>query len=168
MRLHDIVHGTEQLRFNEAQDTDHLWGFCKGCRYASLCRGGCSWTAHVFFDRRGNNPYCHHRALVQASRGVRERVFPEVTAPGLPFDNGKFGLVEEPLDAPWPADDVEAFRLEHVLWPERWLQQEPGLLERLRQERQRAIEAVGYQESRPQSLRPSEVSVAGSPGSGSS
>jgi nif11-class peptide radical SAM maturase 3 len=146
-RLHDIVYGAEQLRFNEAQGTpegtDHLWGFCSGCRFASLCRGGCSWTAHVFFDRRGNNPYCHYRSLVQASRGLRERVFPEVAAPGLPFDNGRFGLVEEPLDAPWPADDAGAFRLEQVVWPEPWLQREPGLVERLRQERERAIAAVG-------------------------
>lgn len=145
-RLHDIVHGSDALKFNEAQGTPegtkHLWGFCAGCRFAELCRGGCSWTAHVFFDRRGNNPYCHHRSLHFASRNLRERVFLEVPSPGLPFDNGRFGLVEEPLDSPWPANDPYAFSLERMIWPQRWLDSEPGLVERLYEEKRRAIAAL--------------------------
>lgn len=152
-KLHDIVHHAPQLTFNDRGDTDHLWGFCAGCRYASLCRGGCSWTATVFFDKRGNNPYCHHRALVQASRGVRERVFLEQAAPGLPFDNGRYGLVEEALDAEWPSDDPQRFRLEDVRWPQAWLDAEPGLLDRLRDERARAIAAV---RNPPRAPSPSE------------
>ncbi|HEY9769001.1 MAG TPA: SPASM domain-containing protein [Coleofasciculaceae cyanobacterium] len=65
--LREIVKQTEELKFNlkagAEQGTDHMWGFCKTCEFAELCRGGCSWTAHVFFDRRGNNPCCHHRAF---------------------------------------------------------------------------------------------------------
>lgn len=145
-RLRKIVHETAPLKFNEAQGTpggtDHLWGFCKSCSFAALCRGGCSWTAHVFFDKRGNNPYCHHRALTQAARGLRERVVPDRPAPGLPFDNGSFALQVEPASAPWPADDPLAFRLEHVRWPAEWLAIEPGLVDRLRGERDRAIAAT--------------------------
>ena len=77
--LRTIIEETEELRFNLGADTpkgtEHLWGFCKTCEFAELCRGGCSWTAHVFFNKRGNNPYCHHRTLTQAKRGIRERVF---------------------------------------------------------------------------------------------
>ena len=117
--LHEIVEHTEQLRFNLSagtpQGTDHLWGFCKTCEFAELCRGGCSWTAHVFFDRRGNNPYCHHRALEQAKRGIRERVYPKVRAQGLPFDNGEFALIEEPIDAPWPENDPLHFTADIIL-----------------------------------------------------
>jgi nif11-class peptide radical SAM maturase 3 len=146
VKLSTIVHETAPLKFNENQGTpegtDHLWGFCKGCRFAALCRGGCSWTAHVFFDKRGNNPYCHHRALTHAASGLRERVVPDRPAPGTPFDNGTFALVEEPIDAPWPEDDPLAFRLEHVRWPEAWLAAEPDLVERLRGERARAIAAT--------------------------
>ena len=42
----------------------------------------------MFFDRRGNNPYCHHRALEQAKRGLRERVYPKVQAPALVIRGG--------------------------------------------------------------------------------
>ena len=57
---------TPKLTINEAPP--NLWGFCRTCDYAELCRGGCTWTAHVFFGQPGNNPYCHHRALVQPTR----------------------------------------------------------------------------------------------------
>lgn len=102
------------------EGTKHLWGFCKTCGFAELCRGGCSWTAHVFFDRRGNNPYCHHRALAQAARGVRERVYPKRMAIGKPFDNGVFELVEESALAPWPEGDPLHFTADKVRWPAGW------------------------------------------------
>ena len=126
--LWEIVEHTEELRFNlgagTPQGTAHLWGFCKTCEFAELCRGGCTWTAHVFFNRRGNNPYCHHRALVQAERGMRERVFPKVRAPGLPFDNGEFELIEEPINTPWIENDPLHFTSDSIQWPKGW-QDEP-------------------------------------------
>ncbi len=122
--LKDIVENAEELRFNigagTPEGTKHMWGFCKTCEFAELCRGGCSWTAHVFFNRRGNNPYCHHRALVQAERGIRERVVPKVPAQGLPFDNGEFELIEEPIDTPWPENDPLHFTADRIQWPESW------------------------------------------------
>jgi radical SAM protein with 4Fe4S-binding SPASM domain len=123
-RLRDIVERAPELRFNLGAGTpegvSHLWGFCKTCEFAELCRGGCSWTAHVFFNKRGNNVYCHHRALSLEKRGVRERVFPRLRAIGKPFDNGVFDLVEEPKDAPWPDGDPLRFTAESVKWPEGW------------------------------------------------
>ncbi|MDF5725632.1 MAG: nif11-class peptide radical SAM maturase 3 [Rhizonema sp. PD37] len=124
--LRTIIEETEELRFNlgagTPQATDHMWGFCKSCEFAELCRGGCSWTAHVFFDKRGNNPYCHHRALTQAKRGIRERVFLKHRAEGTPFDNGEFGLIEEPMDAPWPENDPLHFSADRIQWSESWLE----------------------------------------------
>ena len=118
--LRTIIEETEELRFNLGADTpkgtSHLWGFCKTCEFAELCRGGCSWTAHVFFDRRGNNPYCHHRALTQASQGIRERVVPKVKAQGLPFDNGEFEIIEEPINTPWPNNDPLHFSADCIQW----------------------------------------------------
>ncbi|MEH2212565.1 nif11-class peptide radical SAM maturase 3 [Nostoc sp.] len=126
--LHDIIEGAEELRFNlgagTPEGTKHLWGFCKTCEYAELCRGGCSWTAHVFFNKRGNNPYCHHRALVHAKQGMRERVVPKVKAQGLPFDNGEFELIVEPTDTLLPANDRLHFTADSIQWSESW-QQEP-------------------------------------------
>lgn len=124
--LHDIVASAEELRFNlgagTPEGTAHLWGFCKTCEFAELCRGGCTWTSHVFFNRRGNNPYCHHRALTQAQRGKRERVIPKVEAPGRPFDHGEFELIEEPIDRPWPALDTLHFTAAQIQWPDTWPQ----------------------------------------------
>ncbi|MFN6476939.1 nif11-class peptide radical SAM maturase 3 [Nostoc sp. DedQUE07] len=126
--LHDIIEGAEELRFNlgagTPEGTKHLWGFCKTCEYAELCRGGCSWTAHVFFNKRGNNPYCHHRALVHAKQGMRERVVPKVKAQGLPFDNGEFELIVEPTDTLLPANDRLHFTADSIQWSESW-QKEP-------------------------------------------
>jgi nif11-class peptide radical SAM maturase 3 len=119
--IKEIVEQTEELRFNlpagTPQGTDHMWGFCKTCEFAEICRGGCSWTAHVFFDKRGNNPYCHHRALTQAERGIRERVVLKRKAEGLPFDNGEFELIEESIDLPWIDRDPLHFSSDKVQWP---------------------------------------------------
>jgi nif11-class peptide radical SAM maturase 3 len=122
--LRSIISETEALRFNLGADTPqgtaHLWGFCRTCEFAELCRGGCSWTAHVFFDRRGNNPYCHHRALAQAKQNIRERVMLKRQAGGLPFDNGEFELIEESLDLPWPEQDSLHFTADKIQWPVGW------------------------------------------------
>lgn len=110
--LRQILEAAE-LTFNAGRGTPegaaHLWGYCRSCEYAELCRGGCTWTAHVFFGRRGNNPYCHHRALARQKNGVRERLVLETAARGQPFDHGRFRLVEERADTPWPEDDALHF-----------------------------------------------------------
>ncbi|MBM3260784.1 MAG: radical SAM protein [Candidatus Sericytochromatia bacterium] len=110
--LAEIMAYTEPLQFNHVprytpESTAHLWGFCASCEFAALCRGGCTWTAHVFMGKRGNNPYCHHRAIELAKRGLRERLVRKMAAPGVPFDHGVFDLIEEPLDAPLPEGTPE-------------------------------------------------------------
>ncbi|MGK7962386.1 nif11-class peptide radical SAM maturase 3 [Crocosphaera sp.] len=129
--LRTIIEETEELRFNlgagTPQGTDHLWGFCKTCEFAELCRGGCSWTAHVFFDKRGNNPYCHHRALTQKKRGIREEFALKYHAKGNPFDNGVFELTEHPFNSPLPEDEL-SFTADKIQWPASWeLEQEKPL-----------------------------------------
>jgi radical SAM protein with 4Fe4S-binding SPASM domain len=91
-----------ELGFNRARTVEDLWGFCKSCDFAAECLGGCTFTAHSILGRPGNNPYCHYRARVHAKRGQRERLVPGAAADGLPFDNGVFDIVVEPLDAPDP------------------------------------------------------------------
>ena len=122
--MRTIIEDTEELRFNlgagTPKGTKHLWGFCKTCEFAELCRGGCSWTAHVFFDKRGNNPYCHHRALTQAKNNLRERVVLKRQADGKPFDNGEFTLIEEPVNAPLPVNDPLHFDANSIQWSESW------------------------------------------------
>jgi hypothetical protein len=76
-----------------------------------VCLGGCTFTAHAFFGRPGNNPYCHYRARVMKGRGVRERLVLQQAAPGTPFDHARFDLIEEPFDAP---DERPARRIDLV------------------------------------------------------
>jgi Y-X(10)_GDL-associated radical SAM protein len=101
--LEDIWVNAPELNFTRDRTVKDLWGRCGSCYYADVCRGGCSWTTTVLLGRPGNNPYCHYRALELQKEGLRERVVKVEAAPGLPFDQGRFEIVEEPLDAPLPA-----------------------------------------------------------------
>jgi radical SAM protein with 4Fe4S-binding SPASM domain len=96
--IREIWETTAELRFSRDRDSSELWGFCRGCYYAEVCRGGCSWTSHTLLGKRGNMPYCHHRALELAALGLRERIVKVEAAPGTPFDFGRYELVQEP----WP------------------------------------------------------------------
>ncbi|HEX3580668.1 MAG TPA: SPASM domain-containing protein, partial [Thermoanaerobaculia bacterium] len=106
MTIDEIWNTTAALRFARDRSTADLWGFCASCYYADVCRAGCTWTAHSLLDRAGNNPFCHYRVLELAKRGLRERVEKVADAPGLPFDNGRFDLLVEPLDGNGPAERV--------------------------------------------------------------
>lgn len=88
------------LAINRGRTVDALWGHCATCDFAAECLGGCTFTAHAILGRPGNNPYCHYRARTFAKRGLRERLVAADAAAGLPFDNGTFEIVIEPLDAP--------------------------------------------------------------------
>lgn len=85
------------LERHRATSREDLWGFCRSCYYADVCRGGCTFTAHSLLGRPGNMPYCWHRADALAARGVREVLVPAQPAPGRPFDHGRFDLREEPI-----------------------------------------------------------------------
>lgn len=101
MALEDIWQHAEALRFNRERTTEELWGFCKTCYYADVCRGGCSWTAHSTLGRRGNNPFCYYRVTQLRRKGQRERLVQVERAPNQPYDFGRFEIVVEniPTDA---------------------------------------------------------------------
>ena len=98
LTLEDIWRNTPELNFNLTRAGEELWGYCGGCYYADSCRGGCTWLSHSLFGRPGNNPFCHHRALELSARGLRERIVPAESAPGLSFDHGRFDLLLETSD----------------------------------------------------------------------
>ena len=100
--LRDIWQRAEPLRFTRDARSSELWGYCRDCYYADDCLGGCTWTAHSLLGRRGNNPFCHHRALDLLRRGRRERIVLVETASGAPFDHGRFDIIEED----WPPDEL--------------------------------------------------------------
>ncbi|WP_125783139.1 radical SAM/SPASM domain-containing protein [Pseudoalteromonas rubra] len=121
-KLQDIYNNAPQLKINDIDTpedaTKHLWGECKTCEFAAVCRGGCHWTAHVFFGKRGNNPYCHHRALKMALRGKRERFELVSAAPGKAFDHGIFEIIEEDI----PKEEFEKEGIVHISGLERELE----------------------------------------------
>jgi radical SAM protein with 4Fe4S-binding SPASM domain len=107
--LRDIWERSAQLRFTRDMKPTDLRGFCAGCYYADECRGGCHWTSHVLLGDRGDNPYCHHRALELMREGVRERVVLAEPAPGMPFDHARYEIVREP----WPESERRAVQALH-------------------------------------------------------
>lgn len=107
--LKDIWWQTDELSFTRDRTINDLWGYCRNCYYADVCRAGCTWTTSVLFGRAGNNPFCHHRALDLERQGLRERIVRVQEAPGKPFDHGLFELVLEGADGqPLPIAEDEA------------------------------------------------------------
>jgi radical SAM protein with 4Fe4S-binding SPASM domain len=97
-KLVDIWERAVPLRFTRDMTAGDLRGFCKDCYYADDCRGGCHWMSHVLLGERGDNPYCHHRALELMAGGVRERVRLAEAAPNEPYDHARYVVDREP----WP------------------------------------------------------------------
>lgn len=100
LSLERIWYEAPELNFVQQRTSDELWGFCGTCYYKDVCKAGCSWSAHCTLGRRGNQPWCYHRAAALKQRGVRERLEKVTDAEGRPYDFGRFELVEEP----WPED----------------------------------------------------------------
>jgi radical SAM protein with 4Fe4S-binding SPASM domain len=114
--LRDIWERSAPLRFTRDRTVDELWGYCARCYYRETCLAGCTWTTHVLFGKRGNNPFCHHRALELLRDGRRERIVRREAAAGMPFDFGRYEIVEEQ----WPEGEIERARAV-ASDAERWL-----------------------------------------------
>lgn len=97
----DLAHSwanSRALNFVQQRDpSEELWGFCGTCEYGDVCGAGCSFTSHCTMGRRGNNPFCYHRAKTLADRGQRERLVQVVGAIGERYDFGRFEIVLEDL-----------------------------------------------------------------------
>lgn len=98
--LEAIWERASALRFTRDRTEAELWGYCATCYYAPECRAGCSWTSHVYLGRRGNNPFCHHRALELWKRGLRERLEPRESAPVCRLTTGFLRSFCEPVRVP--------------------------------------------------------------------
>lgn len=123
-RLVDIWERAGEMRFTRDERTTELWGYCAGCYYGEACLSGCTWTGHVLFGKRGNNPYCHHRALELLKEGKRESLVQTQAAPNQPFDHGRFEIRVEP----WPEASQPSAEQLAIAKPEdaaRWLHVEP-------------------------------------------
>ena len=95
LTLEQIWRGSKEIHFGRLRSLDDLWGFCRDCYYADVCRGGCTWTSHSLLGVPGNNPYCHYRVLELQKQGLRERVVKICDAAKQSFAIGKFDLITE-------------------------------------------------------------------------
>lgn len=93
--LDTIWEEAPELRFARDRDGSELWGFCKTCDYADICHAGCNFTTHCLLGKRGNNPFCYHRAMMLKRKGIRETLVQVEQAAGIPYDMGRFEIVEE-------------------------------------------------------------------------
>ena len=105
----EIIETTDELTHIGNRTEEDLWGFCRTCYYADICKAGCTWTAQVLMGRGGNNPYCIHRQLTYEADGKRERLLKVESAPGIPFDQGRFETVVEPHE---PSDEASVLGVE--------------------------------------------------------
>nr|WP_295831766.1 GDL motif peptide-associated radical SAM/SPASM maturase [uncultured Azospirillum sp.] len=97
MSVEDIWRHADRMQFGRLRSVDELWGYCRTCYYADICRAGCTWTSESLLGKRGNNPYCHYRVLDLAKHGLRERVVKIKDAPQEAFAIGEFALITEPI-----------------------------------------------------------------------
>jgi radical SAM protein with 4Fe4S-binding SPASM domain len=88
-----------EITYIRRRTLDDLWGYCRECYYADVCRAGCTATSEPLLGRPGNNPFCHHRSLEMERMGLRERIELVSAAPDLPFANGLWQVVRESSDA---------------------------------------------------------------------
>jgi Y-X(10)_GDL-associated radical SAM protein len=93
--LREIWTTSPAIHFGRLRSVDDLWGFCRTCYYADVCRAGCTWTSHSLLGEPGNNPYCHYRTLELDKQGLRERVVKIREAEATSFAVGEFELITE-------------------------------------------------------------------------
>jgi Y-X(10)_GDL-associated radical SAM protein len=97
MSVEDIWNTSPEIHFGRLRGPEDLWGFCRTCYYADVCRAGCTWTSDSLLGRPGNNPYCHHRVLELGRQGLRERIRKVADAPDAAFATGRFELILETI-----------------------------------------------------------------------
>lgn len=92
-----------------------LYDFCLSCPFAVVCRSGCGWAASSIRGRKGDNPYCMFRSIVNNGKG-RPEVMKRVDAGTMgPFARAEYQLSS--LDAAMSAS-VKPIDLDAIEWPE--------------------------------------------------
>jgi Y-X(10)_GDL-associated radical SAM protein len=99
LSVEEIWSTSPEIHFGRLRGAEDMWGFCRTCYYADVCRAGCTWTSDSLLGRPGNNPYCHHRVLELGRQGLRERIRKVQEAPHSAFATGRFELVLERVPA---------------------------------------------------------------------
>lgn len=59
--LGSIWRRSDSFRYTRGFCPEDLHGYCKGCEYGEICRGGCTFMAFGATGSPHNNPYCLYR-----------------------------------------------------------------------------------------------------------
>ena len=59
--LKEIWESKENFKFNRRFSPDKLSGLCKGCKWGSICRGGCTEKAISCTGSPYESPYCLYK-----------------------------------------------------------------------------------------------------------
>ncbi len=66
--LEAIWFDPDGFAYNRKFSPDDLTGFCAGCKYRLICRGGARCVAAAVRGALGEDPYCYHRVAALATR----------------------------------------------------------------------------------------------------
>lgn len=72
--LREIWQKKGSFSYNRDFQPENLHGYCYGCEFGEICRGGCVFMAYGATGSPHNNPYCLHRVMKKGA------------APALPQD----------------------------------------------------------------------------------
>ncbi len=72
--LTEIWNDPEAFAYNRQFKVEDLIGFCRGCEYAELCRGGCSWAGFAHAEGRNGSHFCYHRLQFQLQKALKAEV----------------------------------------------------------------------------------------------
>lgn len=95
LSIEEIWQTSPAIDFGRLRSVDDLWGFCRDCYYADVCRAGCTWTSHPCSVVPATTPTAtvatdgaHRRGAAPARQGPGEagvrhrRRRPGVVSPG--------------------------------------------------------------------------------------
>ena len=61
-------------KLSDSPYQNQLNGFCSDCPFSKNCWSGCGWSATTTMGKKGDNPYCMFRAIVNLGRGKYEQL----------------------------------------------------------------------------------------------
>ena len=67
---------------------NQLNGFCSDCPFSKNCWSGCGWSSTTTMGKKGDNPYCMFRSIVNFGRNKYEQLEQENQGNLGPFDYG--------------------------------------------------------------------------------
>ena len=76
------------LQVSDSPYQNKINGFCSDCPFSKHCWSGCSWSSTTTMGKKGDNPYCMFRAIVNSGRRKYEQLVQKHEGELGPFEYG--------------------------------------------------------------------------------